>query len=185
MKNKLLFSFGLLALLIILYVININQQKMYLSSSSKLFNIEKEQVKKILIQSQGEALELLRSDTTWSISGHDSLLMKADLLTSFFDRVLTLESETVMTKNESKWATYNVDDSLGTHLALVDYNDNTLGYYVFGRSKSDYARCYVRTKESSDVHLVNNNVMFNLQVNPQYWGNSETQTSPAIIPEAQ
>ena len=77
-----------------------------------------------------------------------------------------------MTTNENKWSTYNVDDSLGTHLALVDYNDNTIGYYVFGRSNSDYARCYVRTKESSDVHLVNQNVMYNLQANPQYWGES-------------
>ena len=172
MKNKLSLAFGLLVLLIVLYVINVNQQKNYQSTSSKLLSIGKEQINKILIQSSGEAIEILRVDTTWAISGHDSLILKQDLLNSFFDRVLTLESETVMTTNENKWSTYNVDDSLGTHLALVDYNDNTIGYYVFGRSNSDYARCYVRTKESSDVHLVNQNVMYNLQANPQYWGES-------------
>ena len=37
MKNKLLLAFGLLALLIVFYVINVNQQKDYQSTSSKLF----------------------------------------------------------------------------------------------------------------------------------------------------
>ena len=37
-----------------------------------------------------------------------------------------------MTKKENKWSTYNVDEALGTHLAIIDYNDNTIGYYVFG-----------------------------------------------------
>ena len=183
MKNKLFLAFGILVLLIVFYIININQQKNYQSTSSKLFSIEKEQIKKILIQSSGEAIELLRVDTTWAISGHDSLILKQDLINSFFDRVLTLESETIMTTNEAKWNTYNVDDSLGTHLALVDFNDNTIGYYVFGRSNSDYARCYVRTKKSSDVHLVNQNVMYNLQVRPQYWGETikeELPTAPEV-----
>ena len=184
MKNKLSLAFGLLVLLIVLYVININQQKNYQSTSHKLINVEKEQIKKILIQSKGEAIELLRVDTTWAISGHDSLILKQDLLNSFFDRVLTLESETIMTKNETKWNTYNVADSLGPHLALVDFNDNTIGYYVFGRSNSDYARCYVRTKESSDVHLVNQNVMYNLQVRPQYWGEAIKEELPKA-PEIQ
>jgi len=184
MKNKLTIAFSILGLLIVLYVININKQKSYLSTSSKIFHIEKEQINKILIQSKGEALELLKVDTTWTISGHDSLIIKEDLLNSFFDRVLTLESETIMTRNENKWTTYNVDDSLGTHLALVDYNDNTLGYYVFGRSASDYARCYVRTKESSHVHLANNNVMYNLQIQPQYWGESIIEELP-IAPKVQ
>mgnify|MGYP001182556706 CR=1 FL=1 len=184
MNNKLIIGLCFLSILIVLYIFNLGQQKDYQSTSSKLFNIEKEQIKKILIQSSGEAIELLRVDTTWAISGHDSLILKQDLINSFFDRVLTLESETIMTTNEAKWNTYNVDDSLGTHLALVDFNDNTIGYYVFGRSNSDYARCYVRTKKSSDVHLANQNVMYNLQVRPQYWGETIKEELPAV-PEVQ
>ena len=97
-----------------------------------------------------------------------------------FLEVLTLELETIVTKNETKWHIYNVDDSLGTHLALVDFNDNTIGYYVFGRSNSDYARCHVRMKESSQVHLANQNVIYNLQVSPQYWGEVEKVELPEV-----
>jgi len=183
MNNKLIIGLGTLGILIVLYIFNLSQQKDYQSTSNKLFNIEKEQIKKILIQSQGEAIELLRIDTTWAISGHDSLIIKQNLLNSFFDRVLTLESENIMTKNVTKWNTYNVDDSTGIHLALVDFNDDTIGYYVFGRSTSDYARCYARTKESSNVHLVNQNVMYNLQTRPQYWGETEQAGLPAVVPQ--
>ena len=98
MNNKLIIGLGTLGILIVLYIFNLSQQKDYQSTSNKLFNIEKEQIKKILIQSQGEAIELLRIDTTWAISGHDSLIIKQNLLNSFFDRVLTLESENIMTK---------------------------------------------------------------------------------------
>ena len=80
-----------------------------------------------------------------------------------------------MTKNENKWSTYNVDDSLGTHLAIIDYNDNTIGYYVFGKSNSDYMLCYVRKNKFPEVHLANNNVMYNLQVKPEYWGEKPAQ----------
>jgi len=101
-----------------------------------------------------------------------------DLLTSLFDKVLNLESETIMTTNKEKWYKYNVDDSLGIHLALVDFDQNTLGYYVFGRSSSDYARCYVRVDDKDEVHLVNQNLMYFLQTRPQYWGEVEKESLP-------
>ena len=170
MKNKLIIGLSSLAILVILYIINLNQQKNYQSSSNKLFDINESQINKILIQSRGEAIEISRVDTSWTIAGNDTLLIKQELLSSFFDRVLNLESETIMTKKEQKWSTYNLNDSLGTHLAFVDFNENTIGYYVFGRSSSDYSRCYVRINESPVVYLVNQNVMYNLQTRPQYWG---------------
>ena len=178
MNKKLLYGLVALTILILLYIVNINQQKSYASTSEKLLDINKEKINKILIQSKNEAIELLQVDTTWVISEHDSLQIKMDLLTSLFDKVLNLESEKIMTKNKEKWYKYNVDDSLGTHLALVDSDQNTLGYYVFGRSSSDYARCYVRIDDKDKVHLVNQNLMYFLQTRPQYWGEVEKESLP-------
>ena len=178
MNKKLLTGLGTLAILILLYMININQQNSYASTSEKLLGIDKEKINKILIQSKGDSIELFKVDTTWAISGHDSLQIKVDLLTSLVDKVLNLESETIMTKNKEKWFKYNVDDSLGIHLALVDFNQKTLGYYVFGKSASDYARCYVRVNEEENVHLVNQNLIYFLQTNPQYWGEVKKENLP-------
>ena len=84
-----------------------------------------------------------------------------------------------MTSKQEKWETYNVSDSTGTHLALVGLDDETIGYYVFGRSNSDYSRCYVRIEKSSNVYLVNENVVYSLQTSPTYWGEILKENIPA------
>ena len=77
-------------------------------------------------------LELVKIDTIWNISGHDTLNIKEQSLNNLFDKVLNLGLETIMTQKEEKWGTFNIGDSTGTHLALIDFNGNTLSYFVFG-----------------------------------------------------
>ena len=111
--------------------------------------------------------------------GHDSLTLKDNIIQTFFNRVLTLESERIMTQKKENWIKYNIDDSTGTHLALIGMDDNTIDYLVFGRSNSDYSRCYVRKNKSDNVYLVNQNIIYILQTNPNYWG----EKSNIILPE--
>jgi len=179
MNNKLIIASITLCLMIGLYFINLNNQKSYTSSSSKLFHIEEKNIKKILIQSGTDALELMKQDSIWIITGVDTLKIKDQSIANLFDNLLSLETQMLMTERKEKWSTYSVDDSTGTHLALVDWNDTTIGYYVFGRSASDYSRCYVRSNNSSNVYLTTNNIMYNLQTRPDYWGEAPEE----IVPE--
>ena len=80
-----------------------------------------------------------------------------------------------MTTNSEKWIKYNIDDNLGTRLTFIDFNNDTLGIFVFGRSSSDFSRCYIRFNDNPDVHLVNQNIMYNLQTRPEYWGEKITE----------
>ncbi len=114
---------------------------------------------KILIQSNQDAIELMKQDTTWTMTGIDTLVVKQNLISSLLDNIISLEIQMLMTQKEEKCSTYNVDDTTGTHLALVDLDDNTIGYYVFGNSSSDYSRCYVRVNNSPNVYLTSNNVI--------------------------
>ena len=178
MNKKLKIGIAALIILVGLFFINQNNQKSYTSQSTSLFSISENDVKKILIQANQEAIELIKVDTTWSISGNDTLVVKDRSISQFFDKVLNLKLETLMTTKQEKWETYNISDSLGTHLALVGWNDETVGYYVFGRSNSDYARCYVRTDQSSDVYLTNENIVYSLQTSPTYWGEKPVENIP-------
>jgi len=179
MKNKFSISLGVLLIMIVVYVVNINQQKKYTSTTDKILSINENDIKKILIQSNDEALEIVKFDTTWALLGHDSLSLKDNMMKTFFDRVLTLESERIMTQKKENWIKYNIDDSTGTHLALIGMDDNTIDYLVFGRSNSDYSRCYVRKNKSDNIYLVNQNILYILQTNPNYWG----EKSNIILPE--
>ena len=102
-------------------------------------------------------------------------------MNTFFDRVLSLESERIMTHKKENWTKYNIDDSQGTHLALIGHDDITIEYLVFGRSNSDFARCYIRKNQSDNVHLANQNVIYILQTNPNYWG-EKPAPSPEVLP---
>ena len=169
MKNKLSISFIFLSIIIGLYFLNLAKQKDYQNTSSSLIDISREDINKIIIQAGQEAIEMIRIDSAWNIPGFDSLIIKEQSLNTLFNSILNLKIQNLMTQKKEKWIKFNVDDSTGTHLALIDINDNTIGYYVFGRSNSDYARCYVRTS-NNNVYLANENIMYHLQTKPDYWG---------------
>ena len=67
-----------------------------------------------------------------------------------FEKVLEVKRTTIRSKKESNWVNYSVDDSSGTHLALIDANDNTVSYIVFGRSKTDWAHNIVRLRGENE-----------------------------------
>ena len=170
MNNKISISVIILCTIIGLYFLNLNSQKNYQSTSSSLINFEKSDINKFIIQSEYEVLEIVKSDTIWKISGQDTLQIKQQQLKRFFDVIFSLEKQNIMTNKKEKWSKYNIDDSTGTHLAIIDANGDTIEYYIFGRSKSDYARCYVRIGKEEEVFLLNNNMMYSLQAIPTYWG---------------
>ena len=175
MKNRLYISIGVLAVLILFYILNINQQKNYQSTSSQIFDFNQTQVNSFLIKSESATIKIQRVDTSWVITNNDSLVLKENILNTFFDKIFTLESETIMTKNSEKWSKYNIDDLLGTHLTFYDFNNDVIETFVFGKSSSDFSRCYIRLGDKPEVYLVNQNIMFNLQTRLEYWGEKITE----------
>ena len=175
MKNRMYISIGVLAVLILFYILNINQQKNYQSTSSQTFDFNQTQVNSFLIKSESATIEIQRVDTSWTIANNDSLVLKENILNTFFDKIFTLESETIMTKNLEKWSKYNIDDILGTHLIFYDFNNDVIETFVFGKSSSDFSRCYIRIGDKPEVYLVNQNIMFNLQTRLEYWGEKITE----------
>ena len=62
------------------------------------------------------------------------------------------------------------DTEAGTHLAFINSKGETIAYYVFGRSQNEYNICYVRANKSTDVYLLDTNIMYQLQIRPTFWG---------------
>jgi len=178
MTKNLQIGIAVLVVLIGLYFLNSSNQKQHTSTSTDLFMGNVDDIHKILIQKGVDILELAKFDTVWTITGHDTLEMKERSISSLFDRVLTVKKENVVTKKQEKWDTFSVSDSLGTHLGLIDKAGETLAYFVFGQSKSDYSRNYVRTRENTFVYLTSENVIYNLQTRPEYWGEKPKEEIP-------
>ena len=91
MDNKLLKSFGILFILVTLYFLNKNIQSKYTPLNNQFFSIEEKDINKIIISSKEDIIELSRSDTIWSISGNDTLIIKKNLVKNLFKSMNELQ----------------------------------------------------------------------------------------------
>ena len=184
MTKNIQIALIVLVIFVGIYFLNKSSQTKFESTSESIFNDEPEDIFKFLIQKGEEAIELARVDTLWRISGNDTLEVKSQSMDNLFDKVLKVNRGTIISENPEKYGKYSVDDSTGTHLAVINSKGETVGYYVFGRSKSDYSRSYVRVGSDPKVYLADQNVTYMLQTRPTYWGEKtkEEVLPPADIP---
>ena len=172
MTDSLKYTLSALVLLIGIYIYNQNVQQSHIASGSSIFSGNPEDIHRVLISEGDNALELVRSDTTWRITQADSLLIKENQIKNLFDRLLTVKMEMLISKNQTKWEKFGVDDSLGRHLQVFDDEDKKLIHYIFGNAGQDYQHNYIRDSNSSEVYRTNDNVYFLLNSSATYWGKS-------------
>ena len=170
MTKNLKIALIVLVVFIGIFLFNKNSQSKLESTSEAIFNDDLEDIFKFMIQNGKEAIELARIDTVWRISGNDTLQVKSRTIDNLFDKVLKVNRGTIISENPEKYGKYSVDDSTGTHLAVINSKGETVGYYVFGRSKSDYSRSYIRVGNDPNVYLADQNVTYMLSTRDTYWG---------------
>ena len=73
-----------LVILGVLYFINNMMQDKYTARDTELISKDREYITRIFIQKDSEQLELVKVDTVWSISEHDSLTVKSSILNSIY-----------------------------------------------------------------------------------------------------
>ena len=170
MTDSLKYTLSALVLLSGIYIYNQNLQQSHIVSGTSIFSGNPDDIQRVLITEGENSLELVRVDTTWSITQADSLLIKENQITNLFDRLLTVEMEMLISKNKTKWEKFGVDDSLGRHFQVFDDENKKLIHYIFGNSGQDYQHNYIRDSNSSEVYRTNDNVYFLLNSSATYWG---------------
>lgn len=178
MTSSLRIPLGVLLVLSVFYLINQRQQKSHSISGEKIFHGKNEDVVRFVIKENDKELEIVRMDTTWNITGSDSLVIKENQIDNFFNRVLSVKKDVLQSDNPEKWEKFGIGDSIGRILQVFDKNDNMLIHYIFGRSSTDYQHNYVREANSNEVYRTNDNVYFLLNSRPTYWGNKPTPPTP-------
>ena len=76
MTNSIKYSLGVLALLFLLFLYNNNSQGSYKMVSQSIFDGSEDNVFRIKLFEDSKEIELVRKDSTWSISNVDSLIVK-------------------------------------------------------------------------------------------------------------
>ena len=100
MTDTLKYSLGALGCIILLFLYNQNSQKSNTATGEVIFSGQRDDVARIVITEDDKLIELIRSDTTWTISQADSLLIKENQIDKVFDRLLMVEQEMLITSKE-------------------------------------------------------------------------------------
>ncbi len=162
-----------LAVLLAAYFLNSYAQKSRRISPDIIFNADRSNISAFTLHKGQDSLTLQLVDV-WTIDGHDSLVVKEKIMDNFLDRTLTVRKGSIVSKNPEKWSTYSVNDILGTTLSVLDGDGKDAGTAVFGTSKSDFSRNYVRFGDDPNVYQTDISIIFQLQPNPAYWGSNPT-----------
>ena len=184
MTDSIKYSLAALGLIILLFLYNSSSQKSLEMDGQAIFNGSEEEVFRIKLSEDKKEIELIKTDTTWSFSNSDSLVVKENQVDKIFDRLLKVEKEILITSKEEKWEKFGVDDSLARHITVYDENDNEILHYLFGNSGQDWQHNYIRKHGSSDVYRTNDNVFFLLNTNSTYWGKKPPEPKPTVDPDS-
>ena len=92
MDKKLIKGILIVALLVGLYFLNIQQQKKYENTEIQFLNVEKSLIKKIIISSKNDAIELTSIDSSWAISGNDSLIIKPNVVENLLAKLYDIKN---------------------------------------------------------------------------------------------
>ena len=179
MNRSLTYALSASGVLLLLFLLNQSQQSKYNLSSDMIFTIDTDSIDRISINdSSGDTLELIRTDTTWTMPKADTLILKQRQFDQLFEKVIGGKYDMMVSKNQEKWSKFGVTDSLGKSIRLFDENDQLLSHYIFGNKGQDYSHNYVRNYDEQEVYRTSENVFYMLNTSPTYWGKNPPEEQP-------
>ncbi len=115
----------ILGVLLVIYLITLLSDKSERTFKEIVLTVDTANVNTILIFPIGkDDVKLIRLDTAWKVE-LDSVNYNADrkMIKNIFTQLINLKTDRVAATNESKWAEFEVDDSTGTRVILMNDED--------------------------------------------------------------
>ena len=170
MKSKPWRNIGIvLAVLVVIYLYTKLQETRYTTPTDVVFDIQADDVSRFVIQEGDQRIELVRYDTLWVASGYEERKVHRWRLDSFFNTILGVERESMISDNPDKWTTYGVDDSTGRHLQVYDPGGDLAADLVVGQSSANWQSSYLREAGRDAVYLTTKSIYHLLSADTTFW----------------
>ena len=171
MKSKPWRNIGIvLAVLVVIYLYTKLQETRYTTPTDVVFDIQADDVSRFIIKEGDQRIELVRwGDTLWVVTDYEEREVRRWQLDSFFNLVLGMERESMISDNQDKWATYGVDDSTGRHLQVYDLGGDLAADLVVGRSSANWQSSYLREAGRDAVYLTTKSIYHLLSADTTFW----------------
>ena len=184
MNKSLQYLLVVFVALLLLFFINQNQQNKYKISSELIFQVDEDEIHRILFEESGDSLVLVKSDTSWIMPQADTLEIKERQINQFFEKIINGSYDMIMSKNPNKWSKFGVTDSSGKKVTLFSEENEVLSSAIFSNKGQDYSHNFYRTIGANEVYRTTENVFYMINIRPTYWGSKPSpkeagNTNPA------
>ncbi|MDW3196156.1 MAG: DUF4340 domain-containing protein [Cytophagales bacterium] len=160
MKNNTVKLLGLLAVLVVVYLIMTftGDKSRSKSFRTELVSIDTASVTRVVIESPTESTEVTKDGEGWQVALPDGS-MKSAVASAVSNLLTSLEGikpTRIVARTENKWKDYSVD-STGTRVKIYEGNKNTLDLIIgrFGVENQRQFYTHVRLAEENDVYIAN------------------------------
>ena len=170
MNKSLQYLLVVFVVLLLLFFINQNQQNKYKISSELIFQVDADEIHRILFEESADSLVLVKSDTSWIMPQADTLEIKERQINQFFEKIINGSYDMIMSKNPNKWSKFGVTDSSGKKVTLFSEENEVLSSAIFSNKGQDYSHNFYRTIGANEVYRTTENVFYMINIRPTYWG---------------
>ena len=178
MNKSLQYLLVVFVALLLLFFINQNQQNKYKISSELIFQVDEDEINRILFEESADSLVLVKSDTSWIMPQADTLEIKERQINQFFEKIINGSYDMIMSKNPNKWSKFGVTDSSGKKVTLFSEENEVLSSAIFSNKGQDYSHNFYRTIGANEVYRTTENVFYMINIRPTYWGSKPSPKEP-------
>ena len=176
-KNTTVRLLGILALLVVLYILIqfLGNNKRSASFREELVEIDTAKVTSISIIGE-DTLSLTQEDNQWMVTLASGKKVKAEEtdVNNMINNLLTIKPARVAAKNEDKWKDYAVD-SAGTRVIVKEGQKETLDMVIgrFGMEGQRKFFTYVRLFDEPEVYVANDFMGMSISTDPSAFRNND------------
>lgn len=180
MNKKNLISIGVLAVLVILFIVtkmDNNTERLI-----NFFEADSAEVTGFKLQTVNDTLTFAKEGETWMITSPVRYPATISKIEGILGKVLKAQtSSEPVSEEKASWEKYNITDSLGTSLTLFGANDKVLQEVVVGKSTTG-SNTPVRNLNSNKIFRLETNINYNLRTELNSWRLREVaKIDPATI----
>jgi len=171
MNKKNLISVGILAILIIVFIITKTHN--YKEKRINFFDVDSSKIKVIELITNEDTLKLVNNSQGWMIDYPIKYKTVKRKIDDFFAKVLKAETSSIpISESKESFKIYNVSDSLGTQVKLYDEQMNLLSDVIIGKS-DNYNFSNARKNGESKIYQLLSNVSYNFKPDIYSWRDKE------------
>lgn len=170
-KNTRIYIGILLILILIFAFVKLSDNKT--EKRIRFFDVDSLEIATIILSSSTDTLRLDKTSSTWTITSPVTCEVNPQNIDDFFDKVLTVETSSIpVSESTSSHSDFNVTDSLGFSITLLDSDEKILNESIVGKS-SNYNFSHGRTLKTKEVYQLNSNISTVLNPNLNRWRKKE------------